>query len=783
MALQTNRDTNMSILKDYFPETWQKICELEPKLDKDLVSVITSKDGVATIRVGQVNFYDKKKPYQEAKEFIEKHKNIPEHSDILFYGVGLGYHIKAYAEKHPDKSFSIYEPVPEVFYQFLCHTDLKQFPLHLVKSVHLETSHDDPDIFCSNLVKKIKKSILVIDFPVYRNIFPQKHEDFFSRFGYHLDERRIALSPFITFQKRWTINTINNFTQVLNSPNILLEKKGCFINKPAILVSSGPSLEEEFDNLKIIKQKGLAYIFSVGTAINALLKHDICPDAACTYDPSEENQIVCREVLEKGIKSIPLIFGSTVGHETLKKYPGPKIHMLINQDYLSAFYLKPLRADALEFVTDASSIAVIALQLLYNLGFNPVILVGQNLAYLGDKNYTSGSTYPSHEANQTDLKKAIPIKDVNGNEVLSSQSYIRIRQQIENYLRHYQNVNIINTTKNGAHIEGTSFLPLHEVIEKYLLARVVDGSCCELSIRSYDIEHLVKQNDIMNMACTHVTQLLDKCKLDLDSIALLASSNDAVSIENSYAKFNLSMENLRTNQFFATFITPMSRVELEFLLQVIPEISRERNPQKKAQMMENEFRPYLAICEQDINSVIPIYQELNQAIQQYNKIYSVRKKAVHTKVMLVNCDGVLTDGSVYYSVLGEELKKFNYKDLTGISILKQKGIQTVLFDSESSLLSDRLAKKFGMDIITIDRKEIAETILKKYSIDASELACLCSDPGEWALFGQAGLSFAVKDAPPEVQQGVDYVLASGGGQGALWEIAELLTKEMSFNLS
>lgn len=776
MTLQANLD----ILKVSYSETWQKISELETTLDKNLVKVINNNKGMTTLQVGQVFIHDQKNPRQEAKDFIQQFQNIPEHSDILFYGVGLGYHIRAYAEKYPDKSFSIYEPIPEVFYQFLCHTDLKQFPLHLVKSIQLETSQDDPDRFCSHLVKKIKKSILIIDFPAYRHIITQKHQAFFSKFKNHLDERRIALSPYAIFQKRWTINTIKNFTQVLNSPNILLEKKGCFINKPAILVASGPSLEGELENLKIIKQKGLAYIFSVGTAVNALVKRGIYPHAACTYDPSEENQIVCKEVLEKAIKSIPLIFGSTVGYETLEKYPGPKMHMLISQDALATFYLKPQRPDGLEFITDASSIAVITLQLLSKLGFNPIILVGQNLAYLEGKNYTDGSTYPSHEACQMQLKSATLVRDVNGQEVPSSESYIRIRLQLENYLRLYQDVNVINTTKNGAHIEETKFLPLDEVMRQHLLYPVVEEDCWDLATSSYDLEYLLEQNNSMNIACAQVSQLLEKCRMDLDNIVLLASSGDAVNIEQSYDKFNLSMENLRTNPFFATLISPMSRVELEFLLLAIPEISRERNPQKKAQMLEKDFRPYLAVCEQDIHSVIPLYQELNQAIWQFNKVYSIRKKAAQTKLLLLICDGILTDGSVYYSASGDEWQRFNYKDRAGISILKEKGIRILLINPEASPLLEQVARKLGMDTISTSKKDIVATVLEKYALKQPEIACLCSDQGDRELCRHLGLSFAVNDASPELQQEVDYVLAAKGGQGVLWEIAKLLTKDLRF---
>lgn len=769
---------NMEILKESFPEIWQKFTDLEATLDTDLVEVVTNIEGITTLQVENNYIHDNKNPLQEERNFIEQFDSINNHSDILFYGIGLGYHIKAFVERYPAKPFSIYEPVPEVFYRFLCHIDLKQFPLHLVKYFYLENKPDDPDKFFTNLVKRIRSSILIIDLPAYRTIFPLKRQTFFSSFENHLKERCNSLATYSTFQKRWTINSVKNFIQVLNSPNILLEKKDYFRNKPALLVASGPSLEAEIENLKKIRENGLAYIFTVGTALNALVKCGIHPHAACTYDPSDENQIVCKEVLEKDLKSIPLIFGSTVGYETLEIYPGPKMHMLINQDTLAAFYLKPLRDEGLEFVNDAASISVITLQLAHKLGFNPIILVGQNLAYLDGKNYMSGSTYPLHEANQTELKSAVLVKDVYGKTVPSSNSYLRMKLQIENYLSCIQDANVINTTKNGAHIEGTRFQSLNEVMNDYLPNRVVADDWQIPLNYSYDLEYLISQNRIMKNACANVTQLLDKCKLDLDNIVTLATSGDSINIEQSYEKFNLSMENLRTNQFFATFITPMSRVELELLMLAIPEISRDRDPIKKAQMMEKEFGLYLTVCEQDINTIIPLFQELNNTLQQYDRIYSVQKKAAKTKILLLECDGILTDGAIYYSASGEELKKFSYKDRAGITLLRKKGIQTLLINQEANPMIEHAALKLGIDTLSSgEHKEIITTVLKKYALDYTEIACLVNDMNDLKLLKQVGLSFAVRDTSSDLQQKVDYVLTAEGGQGAIFEIAELLTKD------
>jgi YrbI family 3-deoxy-D-manno-octulosonate 8-phosphate phosphatase len=767
---------NMEMLRTFFPKVEQKILEIEEKLDKGLIRTVSSKEGNVTFKVRKQFMHDNREPLQEARRLIQQFQNVQEHSDILFYGIGMGYHINAFVEQYPDTPFSIYEPVPEVFYQFMCHADLKQIPLHLVRDIYIETRPEDPNDFCNSYVKSIRSSALVIDLPAYHSIFPAKHKAFFTEFENQINERRNSLTTVSAFQKRWTINSIKNFIQVLNSPDILLEKKGYFKNKPAILVASGPSLEEEIKNLQTIVNKGLAYVFSVGTAINTLIQHEVYPHAACTYDPTEENQIVCKEVLEKGIKTIPLIFGSTVGYETLEKYPGPKMHMLISQDSLAAYYLKPDHQERVESINDATTIAVITLQLLAKLDFNPIVLVGQNLAYLDSKHYAAGSTFHPIEAGEQELTNAILVKDVYGNEVASSHTFVRMRQQFEIYLSHFKDRDVINTTRYGAHIEGTRFQSLEEVMKSQLHDRVVEDSWLESGDCSYDMEYLIKQSHIMNHAYENVNQLFEKCKIDLKNISDLTDCGDYIRIAQSYDQFNISMDKLRNNQFFTTIITPMNRVELELLMLAVPAISAERDPILKAQIMEKEFRSYLSKCEQDINSINSLFQEMSQSIQCLYMTYAIRKKSSQTKILLIDCDGILTDGAIYYSASGDELRKFDFKDRTGIIRLQERGIQTLLINLEGNAVIENAARKLGINTKYSEYKErIIASVLSEYALDYTEIACIFNDMTDLELFKQAGLSFAVGNASQALQNEVDYVLTVNGGEGAIMEIAELLT--------
>jgi len=769
---------NMEILKESYPQAWKTILEIETKLDKGLIQTVASQQGSTNFQINEEFMHDNKNPLREAKKLIQQFQNVKEYSNILFYGVGMGYQINAFGEQYPGIPFSIYEPVPEVFYQFLCHADLQQIPLNLVNDIYIENRPEDPNNFCSSYVKRIRNSALVIDLPAYHRIFPVKHKAFFTEFETQINERRNTLSTVSAFQKRWTINSIKNFIQVLKSPDILLEKKGYFENKPAILVAAGPSLEKEIENLKIIKQEGIAYVFSVGTAINTLIQYEVYPDAACTYDPTEENQIVCKEVLEKGIKTIPLIFGSTVGYETLENYPGPKAHMVISQDSLAAYYLKPDHQERIESINDATTIAVITLQLLAKLGFNPIILVGQNLAYLDGKHYAPGSTFHPIEAGERELTNAILVQDVYGNEVATSHTFLRMKQQFEIYLSHYKDRDVINTTQYGAHIEGTRFQSLEDVIKSQLHDRVVEDSWEESGDCSYDREYLIKQCHMMKLACESVNRLFEKCKLDLENINTLRDCGDPIRICQSYDQFNVSMDKLRNNQFFTTFITPMNRVELELLMLAVPDISAEKDPIIKAQMMGKEFHSYLSKCEQDFLSIIPLFKEMTQSIEDLYAKYIFRKKSDKIKILLLDCDGVLTDGGIYYSAAGDELRRFNFKDRAGIIQLRKGGIEVLLINPDGNMGIENAAKKMGITTICPTKGgskiSIVKKVLEKYDIRSTEIACIFNDLTDIEFYNEPFLCFAVGNASEVIRKEGTCVLSTYGGQGALAEIAKLL---------
>ncbi len=351
---------NILFLKKNHPKLYEEIENTNSCNFQSNITLENTRNNQKTIKVrkDEKDFYlhSKYDPLREAETIInklEERESIDENSHVIFYGLGLGYHIDAFTQRHPNTSFSLYEPSVEVFQYFLDNINLKKLPNDNLEILLLEHEPNHVDIFLSILFKKINKKIILVDLPIYENVFEEQYKDFFGKFKEFIKSKRGNLHTNYAFQKRWIINSMKNLKEVLSTPNILAEKIGAYKNKTAILVAAGPSLNDEIENLRYIKDNGLAYVFSVGSALNTLIYNDIYPHAACTIDPGVFNQNVFKIIKEKGISDIPMIFGSSVGYETLENYPGIKYHMITSQDAVAIYYLKNDNGDAINVVSDA----------------------------------------------------------------------------------------------------------------------------------------------------------------------------------------------------------------------------------------------------------------------------------------------------------------------------------------------------------------------------------------------------------------------------------------------
>lgn len=155
----------------------------------------------------------------------------------------------------------------------------------------------------------------------------------------------------------------------------------------------------------------------------------------------------------------------------------------------------------------------------------------------------------------------------------------------------------------------------------------------------------------------------------------------------------------------------------------------------------------------------------------------VKSKAI--KLFVIDVDGTLTDGGMYYSNRGEELKKFNTRDGKGIELLREKGVKIVFLTSEATHIVNKRAEKLKIDFVIQDCKEkltAIKDIARKLSISLENIAFIGDDINDTELLSNVGLSATPKDGCEENKKIVDYISPFCGGAGCVRDFAEYVLK-------
>ncbi|HSB51433.1 MAG TPA: HAD-IIIA family hydrolase [Dissulfurispiraceae bacterium] len=149
------------------------------------------------------------------------------------------------------------------------------------------------------------------------------------------------------------------------------------------------------------------------------------------------------------------------------------------------------------------------------------------------------------------------------------------------------------------------------------------------------------------------------------------------------------------------------------------------------------------------------------------------------KLLILDVDGVLTDGGIVLDNDGNELKAFHVRDGHGIKMLGRAGIQVALITGRFSKVVERRAHELGI-IEVYQRchiKSVAyEHVIEKFGLSDREVAYVGDDIVDLPILGRVGLPVAVADATEETRAAALYVTRNGGGRGAVREVCELILK-------
>lgn len=474
-------NSNMKYIFESNPYLWETLQEQEDEYDVFMDISLSGEKIVGINSNGKDWYFNSRYTAEKAAEVWTEGTEVQNYEAVIIvFGFSNGMYLKKLIEKYPDNIIIAYEPCMTLMQLVLKEIDLADCLLH--EKLFLAVGEKGKRLFTEYVQSLIKytKYKLVDWFviPNYRKLFELDYLK--VQHIYMIWMRQITLdrNTFILLQDEFADNYLANMYDFFNNYTIdgLYDcfKKIDKEKRPAIVVSAGPSLDKNINELKKAKDK--AFIIVVDTALKAVLRAGIVPDLTITIDPHKP--LILFE--DERIRKLPMIFCIMSNKQVMDSQKGKKIFFGDSESYIKAIFNKYDKK--LSTLETGGSVACNAFSTAVFLGFKNIILVGQDLAYPNGKEHTKDAYDNEAENKLKDGKRYFEVEDIYGGKVLTEENMDAYRLWFETQIVRYPHLHVIDATEGGAKIRGTEVLTLNETIErecknlgKIDFAKVIDG--------------------------------------------------------------------------------------------------------------------------------------------------------------------------------------------------------------------------------------------------------------------------------------------------------------------
>ncbi len=158
---------------------------------------------------------------------------------------------------------------------------------------------------------------------------------------------------------------------------------------------------------------------------------------------------------------------------------------------------------------------------------------------------------------------------------------------------------------------------------------------------------------------------------------------------------------------------------------------------------------------------------------------SLTKRFKRVRCLLLDVDGVLTDGKLHFDAQGGEMKSFDIQDGHGIAVARKAGLLVGFVSGRPSPITERRAKELGVEVVKlgpVNKWQMVEEIKRQHQLADEEICFVGDDLLDLPVLNRVGVAVAVANAVPEVKAAAHYVTKRTGGSGAVREVVELLLK-------
>ena len=487
---------------ELIPKTDETIFFLRSFLDDELLLCIKKNNTIVKLS----SFFS---PTNEVNNVIN-HLNLKSYVPVVcLFGLGTGLLAEALLNKlSVDSKLIIYEP--EGFILNYCHDsgfDVKCCDEEKKVSDRIMRIMNDKrvDIYIEDETKSSFQLVLErhIDYSELAGLVSLVHAGYDHlytksclRFFNMLKDLRIRVETnkntefyFMEDYIRFPFRNIH----LCKKMNIISEMRD-FIPRdiPAVIVSAGPSLNKNIDDLHLVK--GHFFIVAVDTAVQYLLKRDIKPDIMITVDPEKP----MKYFTDERSFDIPCVFSDNANTEILDKIKGRLFLLDGKREYLELL-LNDVGVKTSVPRGFGGSVATAAFAFLIGIGIKNIILIGQDLAYTGDKSHADGFS----DGSQNEISY---VEGIDGNAVRSRSDWLNYLKWFENSMieinKRELDVQVIDATEGGAKIHGTKIMTLKEAVE-FFRAENGDLPYYNFEEEITKLPYLFDENGYVNLCKRH----------------------------------------------------------------------------------------------------------------------------------------------------------------------------------------------------------------------------------------------------------------------------------------
>lgn len=426
----------------------------------DNIQSVPTKDGNKAIIIQdkskEYRLNSSYRPKDEANKWADAYKITDINTVINMFGLGNGVFVQALMSRMNDSSFLlIYEPSFDIFDHTLRNYDIRDIISHERVFLFVEDVNSDEFRRVSNAVTNITNlnSQIQCVHPRYDEIFTESAIKFYRSLKDSYTTEVINTNTIIKLGQRYIDNVFLNLRFLRDSSSIVELKNVIDNNIPAIIVAAGPSVEENIEELK--RAKGKAVIFAVDTILKYLLVSGVEPDFVISIDPNKSKE----HFISETPITIPLITYMESNYDILSIHKGKKIFCIQN-DFVEDIYRNVNKTPP--HIHSSGSVALVAFSICIELGFNEIILVGQDLAYRNNRTH-AGRASQIEFNEETDVE----VEGISGELVRSRYDWNEFIKRYEDIITLHPEILVIDAKQQGAKIKGTKVMDLGMAIGQY----------------------------------------------------------------------------------------------------------------------------------------------------------------------------------------------------------------------------------------------------------------------------------------------------------------------------